>query len=91
MVDETKSNVEVTESATLGSTTDSATLANLMAQSCDTVDVTIDPTATALIHTLAVVLSSLSTSNQSRSSDKTSSSPRPGLDAFTSRANDVIR
>lgn len=89
MVDETNAQVDLLESAVLGSTADSTTLATLM--NTQTVDISIDVAASAIIHTLAVILSCLSTSNpQNKASDK-STSPRPGLDAFNSRINDIIR
>ena len=88
MVEETNSKADVLESAALGSTADSTTLANLM--NSETVDITIDVVASALVHTLAVILSCLSTSNpQNKASEK--SSLRPGLDAFNSRTSDTIR
>ncbi|XP_067932138.1 S phase cyclin A-associated protein in the endoplasmic reticulum-like [Watersipora subatra] len=90
MVDETNSKLDVIESAALGSTADSTTLANLINN--NTIDITIDVVASSLVHTLAVILSCLSTSNpQSKASDKSSSSQRPGLDAFNSRISDTIR
>ena len=90
MVDETNSKLDVIESAALGSTADSTTLANLINN--NTIDIIIDVVASSLVHTLAVILSCLSTSNpQSKASDKSSSSQRPGLDAFNSRISDTIR
>ena len=89
MVVETTENDRLLE-ATLGSTTDSTTLANLMNHSREEPQLNIDPVSTSLIHTLAVILSCLSSPNnpQNRGSEKSS---RPGLDAFNSRINDVIR
>lgn len=89
MVVESTENEKLLE-ATLGSTTDSTTLANLMNHSREPIELNIDPISTSLIHTLAVILSCLSSPNnpQNRGSEK---STRPGLDAFNSRVNDVIR
>lgn len=93
MAAETDESDVLLESA-LGNTTDSTTLAMLINHSQETISLNIDPVSTSLVHTLAVILSCLSspTNPQNRGSDKTSpSSTRPGLDTFTSRISDVIR
>lgn len=70
-----------------GSTSDSATLSALLVQDqCVPEELDIDACVTALVHTLSIIFSCLT---QMKVSEKTS--VRPGMDAFTSRVNDVIR
>lgn len=71
---------DCSESA-LGSTYDSLT-ATVVEQV-----INIDSVVTALVHTLAAILSCLT---QSRV-NSTKSTVRPGVDAFTNRVTDVIR
>jgi len=75
--------------AALSGTIDSTTLTALLNNREDDGRISIDPCASALAHTVSVILTCLATSPQSKASDKFTE--RPGTDAFISRTNDVIR